>query len=1456
MTDIVLLGHRGSNPYPDHSLDSYKAAINWGADFIEPDLYLTKDGVLVCSHDNHDFSNKTYAEALAENPSLVTFDQVIELVKAQSIETGRNIGITLETKSTNYATSEAVIQKLVEHEFTDPSRVYINSFASGNLQSLHDQIMPQYGVDFPLLLLTSGISNLEQIAQYADGIAPSVGSFTKEQVDQAHALGLEVHAWTVNGAQTDIQNLINQGVDAVYVDSMNVARTALEQINGVKTVYGSGVDETVSGSAGKDLFYAMQGDDIVRAKGGDDTVYGDAGDDLLFGGDGNDHLVGGGGSDFLQGDAGSDVLDGGAGNDVIVASGDTVLFRTGAGIDLVSLDNASTVNFEDIASGDVTVVQDGGNLIIRAGDDAFVIRNGAVAAGQPASITFSDGVTWAGTELASHATTGSDGDVAAALPALEDVLATAPDLATEPPQPPVAIGTDLIVNGGFEDVTGLTVAGNGWGWLNEGGTLPGWVDRAGNRVEIHKDIQNGVGPKEGTKYFDLDGNGHNVTLVQHIDRAEEGATYRLTFSIADADGTTNDDGVRVLWNGQVVYEGIPNASWNTFSFNVVGGSGDGTNELIFQGTETNQNWYGAALDDVHFVKIAEPGEQLPDNIAPDAVAGTATGDQGKVLTGQLTATDANNDVLAYSLGTGPAHGSVVINADGSYKYTPATGFAGSDSFTFQVNDGHGGVDQATMTLTIKPAPVDLIVNGGFEDLTGADNGADWGYRNTSPAGVIPGWTNIGDNRAEVHRDTVGGVGPAEGSYWFDLEGAPTNAKLVQTVAGVEAGKTYQLKFSIADTDTAQANDTVNVYWGGQLICTGIPKGKWQQITIDVVGGAGDGSNKLMFQSTTPSPNGAGVALDAVSMIKIDKNPNLIVNGSFEDLTGANNGNWVGDWGYRNDSGVIPGWKQTNTAAGGRAEVHFDTLNGVSAKDGKAWFDMDGNKNNARLVQAVAGVEAGKAYELKFSLADIDAATNDDGVRVSWGGQIIFEGKPGASWETYTISVVGGAGDGKNELVFEGTETNKNGYGAALDDISLRRLDGPVGTEGDDALQGTIGNDTINALGGDDTVFGGAGNDVIDGGAGDDELSGDDGNDVLKGGIGDDALIGGAGSDMLFGGEGDDALDGGAGIDTANYSDDTTGIVVDLSAGTAEGDNIGFDELSSIETVIGGSGNDVITGDDLANTLDGGAGNDTLNGGAGDDLILAGAGNDTIDGGAGFDTLDLSAATGPISVDTTRGLISGAGIGTDSFSNIEKLLFGAGDDTVTGGNGNDGFDGGAGNDTLKGGAGDDTLSGGDGNDLLDGGSGNDHVDGGAGIDTIKAGSGNDTIDAGAGNDVIDAGSDNDIIVAGAGNDTVDAGSGDDRITGGAGDDALTGGSGHDAFVFAAGFGKDTISDFKTTGSSSDVIEFATNVFADFDAAIAAAHQVGADTVFTVDADTSLTLKNLQLASLHADDFHFV
>lgn len=100
-------------------------------------------------------------------------------------------------------------------------------------------------------------------------------------------------------------------------------------------------------------------------------------------------------------------------------------------------------------------------------------------------------------------------------------------------------------------------------------------------------------------------------------------------------------------------------------------------------------------------------------------------------------------------------------------------------------------------------------------------------------------------------------------------------------------------------------------------------------------------------------------------------------------------------------------------------------------------------------------------------------------------------------------------------------------------------------------------------------------------------------------------------------------------------------------------------------------------------------------------------------------------------------------------------------------------------------------------------------------------------------------------------------GDDILTGGRSDNRFTGNGGDDVFVFkASDFGKDTITDFLAGSGTDDVIEFDDEVFADLSAVLAAATQVGADTVISYDADNTITLKNVTMSNLHADDFRFV
>jgi len=146
---------------------------------------------------------------------------------------------------------------------------------------------------------------------------------------------------------------------------------------------------------------------------------------------------------------------------------------------------------------------------------------------------------------------------------------------------------------------------------------------------------------------------------------------------------------------------------------------------------------------------------------------------------------------------------------------------------------------------------------------------------------------------------------------------------------------------------------------------------------------------------------------------------------------------------------------------------------------------------------------------------------------------------------------------------------------------------PTGTGEEDGLLGDQSNETISGLGGSDVVFGGSGNDILRGGAG------------------------------------KDYLNGGAGSDTADFSDKTVAVTATLAEGTVRATvrvgGVDEDTIQFIENVKGGSADDVLTGNTLANSLKGGASADNLVGGAGDDTLGGGSGDDMLTGEAGADT---------------------------------------------------------------------------------------------------------------------------------------------------------------------------------------------------------------------------------------------
>ncbi len=147
------------------------------------------------------------------------------------------------------------------------------------------------------------------------------------------------------------------------------------------------------------------------------------------------------------------------------------------------------------------------------------------------------------------------------------------------------------------------------------------------------------------------------------------------------------------------------------------------------------------------------------------------------------------------------------------------------------------------------------------------------------------------------------------------------------------------------------------------------------------------------------------------------------------------------------------------------------------------------------------------------------------------------------------------------------------------------------------------------------AYGGSGADSILGSAAANLLRGNAGADVIDGGNGNDTLGGGDGNDYYFGVTGADRIteSAGGGADT---------LIANTSLSMPENIEVAIIASGAVGiTLTGGTGNDVITGNELRNILYGGSGNDTLNGLGGDDDIFGGEGNDHIVVGVGAQYID-------------------------------------------------------------------------------------------------------------------------------------------------------------------------------------------------------------------------------------------
>ncbi len=249
-----VIAHRGASGYaPEHTIAAYDLALEMGADFIEQDLQMTRDGVLVVLHDDTldrtvrgpaadctgVVRDKSYAQLQrcdvsswwqeADNTAaLVT---PADVVAAEPIPTlddvlaryGEAARYYIETKQPEAAPGmeEALLRMLAAHDLLPVSRadrrVLVQSFSRASLQKIH-ALEP----DVPLIQLVGEDdipeewdAELDVIAGYAVGIGPSWVDVTPELVAAAHRHGLLVHPYTVD-EEVDMERLIGFGVDGMF----------------------------------------------------------------------------------------------------------------------------------------------------------------------------------------------------------------------------------------------------------------------------------------------------------------------------------------------------------------------------------------------------------------------------------------------------------------------------------------------------------------------------------------------------------------------------------------------------------------------------------------------------------------------------------------------------------------------------------------------------------------------------------------------------------------------------------------------------------------------------------------------------------------------------------------------------------------------------------------------------------------------------------------------------------------------------------------------------------------------------------------------------------------------------------------------------------------------------------------------------------------------------------------
>jgi len=992
-------------------------------------------------------------------------------------------------------------------------------------------------------------------------------------------------------------------------------------------LYGGAGADRLTGSAGVDTLLGHNGGDSLYGNAGADILDGGAGGDYLSGGAGDDTLLGGTGLDSLDGGDGADTLDGGMGSDYLSggAGDDFYLFIAGGGQDTVyDPQGFDTIRFgEGVMPVDITFARSGLDMVlgINGSSDQLRIQNWGYANGyQIERVEFADGSLWDSTYLQAQ------------IPPLISGTAGDDDLTAWFGQNTVMEGLDgddrLIGNTGNDTLDG----GSGFDTL-EGG--------AGNDVYLlgtafgHDTIADIEGRNRIEFAADITLESLVVERGVHDYQIYCGGIVSVPLSWAQASNELMfADGTYVLSNE--LFTGIPVSVWGDGDNNVLAELAPGSD---FEGGRGDDTLIGGAGDNVYYFDLGDGSDAIVDlggvdtlsfyeGITPDDVFieyGYLSdqlpslrvyvgwdGDVVSIQNGELGALEnfLFSDGLSLTFDEMLAwQGGLYILPDGS------TG----DRYGEQLVVGTDGGDELYDVVEASDAVV---------YLGGLGNDSIVGNLNTGSCYLF----NQGDGNDTIQR--AGGDFAEEGVDAIVFGAGITPESM--SFSTVSRTVTNYSPFRIPQVYTYTVTDTV-IHYGSQGDSLKLLYDSLENLNFMFADGR-VGTYNALTSGVTVETVGIGPGYFDIPQSN-DAQPTVYWNGTARNDTYTARA-------YLSIVGQAPLPQKDYVDAGAGDD-------GVDTGPGNDW--ITGCSGN----DVLSGGAGSDVYYFK-------GGDGQDSIRESVGpgerNYILIDGSdaPGAPAFSYdgsdlTITYRGGQVDQDAIEVkdFYPTGTDDGAaisgvryvqYGAAPYDVfySLGDIKAAVhiqnGTAGDDTLIGSDENDFLFGNAGADTVQGGKGDDTLSGGAGDDTY-------VINLGDGVDTIF------DSFAGSENNTIVFGAGVDPGQVKLFQGSLGLDLGGGnTVHIEGVDYNDIantSSIQRFVfadgitftvqellargfdvrGGAGDDILSGTNVSDRIDGGAGDDTLIGGEGDDTLTGGTGADLLQGGVGNDVYVLNSGDG-------------------------------------------------------------------------------------------------------------------------------------------------------------------------------------------------------------------------------------